>query len=175
MGCFSWMYADNPHKNLVIGRRGYVVFPSDQGACGLPPGTILKESDYEGYGCFSGYDVYDLVAEWNKDFVSEKNIRVPERSFWGDTEKDDKYYEAAVKRYHYSINRLKDFQAGKPDDYMKDTYGSDWKREIGIDIACYDHENAALKYPIKIVQFKRNVKSYDALPPSNSDPNQGFY
>lgn len=47
-----------------------------------------------------------------------------------------------------------------------------WKRSIGINIACYDEENTALKYPIKICKDK--PVRYDFLPVSNSDPNQGW-
>ena len=45
-------------------------------------------------------------------------------------------------------------------------------RIVGIDIACYDKDNAALKYPIKITE--KLMKYEDALP-SNSCKNQGFF
>ena len=45
-------------------------------------------------------------------------------------------------------------------------------RCIGISIACYDDQNAALPYPIKIVRNGR--AKYNEVPASNGDPNQGF-
>ena len=45
-------------------------------------------------------------------------------------------------------------------------------RDIGIAIACYDADNAALPYPIKIARHKESV--YENCPPSDSDPYQGF-
>lgn len=47
----------------------------------------------------------------------------------------------------------------------------DW-REIGIDIACYDKDNATLLYPIKITYDKTAV--YEACAFSWTDPNQGW-
>lgn len=56
---------------------------------------------------------------------------------------------------------------------MKAKYGSDWKRILGIAVACYDEQNAALKYPIKIAST--NQCKYEDLPASKSDPNQGWW
>lgn len=55
---------------------------------------------------------------------------------------------------------------------MLSTYGEDWKRFLGIDIACYDWKNASLKYPIKICS--REV-AYDAVGASKMDPRQGWF
>ena len=55
---------------------------------------------------------------------------------------------------------------------MKEKYGKEFKRKIGISIACYDEQNAALKYPIKIARLKNSV--YEECSPSDSDPNQGW-
>lgn len=63
MGSFSWLFADtNNTKNLRANRRGYV-------AC--PDGTFICEPSYETYGIFDGKDVYDLVVDWNREFISE--------------------------------------------------------------------------------------------------------
>lgn len=45
-------------------------------------------------------------------------------------------------------------------------------RSIGIDIACYDKDNKALKYPIKITYDPDAV--YEDCEFSPSDPNQGW-
>lgn len=45
-------------------------------------------------------------------------------------------------------------------------------RYIGIGIACYDEQNASLKYPIKITHDENAV--YEECEPSLSDPDQGW-
>ena len=45
-------------------------------------------------------------------------------------------------------------------------------RLVGIDIACYDEQNAALRYPIKITHDPDAV--YEECNPSPNDPNQGW-
>lgn len=48
----------------------------------------------------------------------------------------------------------------------------DHDRDIGIEIACYDEQNANLKYPIKLVE---NVVLYKDAQPSINCPQQGFF
>lgn len=160
MGSFSWMFADTDNdKALEIGRRAYV-------AC--PDGTVIYQRNYEGDGMFGGFDIYDLVVDWNKDYISENNIRKPSGGRGGEI----KCSQHEIEQYKESCERIRDFISGKPDEYMKEKYGERYKRRIGIDIACYNEDNAALKYPIKICK-KRHVE-YDLLPASKVDPNQGF-
>ena len=46
-------------------------------------------------------------------------------------------------------------------------------RSIGIEIACYDEENAKLKYPIKLVEDKD--LDYEKVKPSINCPDQGYF
>lgn len=46
-------------------------------------------------------------------------------------------------------------------------------RMVGIDIACYDKDNADLKYPIKIAESPSAV--YESEPPSKSCRAQGYF
>ena len=46
-------------------------------------------------------------------------------------------------------------------------------RNIGIEIACYDKDNASLKYPIKIVENKE--LEYEKTEPSKNARDQGFF
>lgn len=67
-------------------------------------------------------------------------------------------------------------QWNRPDE-CKDKNGN-WLpdgdiRDIGIDIACYDRDNKALKYPIKIVE-DGNL-NYDDVGYSESCEHQGFF
>ena len=164
MGQFSWMYADSNNKTaLKVGGKVYVPCPDE---------TVIYEKYYGGYGIFNDYDIYDLVADWNQNNISSENIRKPLREQWGNTEEDEAWFKLAIKRYNNACQRIIDFTEGKTSKYMEATYGREWKRSIGIDIACYDEENAALKFSIKIC--KNKPVSYDALPASNSDSNQGW-
>ena len=83
------------------------------------------------------------------------------------------YFERAMNRYEYKTRRLYEFINHTPGEEMKERYGRDWKREIGIDIACLDEDNARLPYPIKIC--KTNGHLYNELPASMGDPGQGCY
>lgn len=149
MGSFSWMYADSGNtKALNIGRKAYVP---------CPDGTVLYIRKYDGNGCFADRDIYELVVDWNKDYLSIDDI-------------SPKGLSAEWDERNRRI--LTDFISGKSPEYMESVYGESWKRLIGICIACDDKDNASLKYPIKICE--NLPPDYDTLPPSKSDPNQGF-
>lgn len=162
MGQFSWMYADtNNQKALNEGEKAYVP---------CPDGTVIFEECYDGYGNFDGHDIYNLVADWNRQKITVGSIRKPLREQW--SPEDEDYFQSAMRRYESSSRRILDFSNGQSDEYMEETYGEDWKRYIGIDIACYDEDNEALPFPIKIC--KNRPTEYDLLPASESDPNQGW-
>ena len=57
----------------------------------------------------------------------------------------------------------------KPD---KVTGNDEEDRLVGIEIACYDEDNRALKYPIKITHDASAI--YEYCQPSDGDPNQGW-
>lgn len=163
MGQFSWKYADtnNSHALKLYG-TAYVP---------CPDGTMIYERCYQCYGIFGGHDIYDLVADWNREYISADLIEKPERKGWNDNEQGEKYYNAAMNWYVSQCNMLMDFVNGKPEDYMRKIYGNDWKRNIGINIAHGDKKNAALKFPIKIC--RRKPDCYKNIPPSKLDPYQG--
>lgn len=153
MGCFSWMFCDtNNEKSLRDGRVGYVL---------LPNGGYIKESCYDCYGDFAGYDIYNLVADWNRKFLSENpdfEIKSPFKNGIPKKVKEFDWYKV------YSDLSLSREEVRKQIDYEY--------RCIGIDIACYDIQNAALPFPIKIASKPCN---YNEMPPSISDPHQGIF
>lgn len=55
----------------------------------------------------------------------------------------------------------------------KCTGDEDEDRHLGIEIACHDEDNAALKYPIKLVEDK--TLCYNDVDPSINCPDQGFF
>lgn len=193
MGQFSWIYSDT-NRQLIDNRRAdtYLLVP--------PPfqekyGKAIYERCYDGYGNFGRYDVYDLVAEWNREFLSENMLQdKPKFEDYGglypfekenlrkeglseeeieqrDFEQKQHFYNMAVKRYQTTIERLNDYRNGMTDEEMFLKYGRDWKRYIGIDIACYDEQNESIPYPIKITTREME---YENVKPSESDPNQGW-
>jgi len=169
MGFFSWVTSDTEMSitNRYTERGALPVYVL------CPDGTNIYEDNYNGYGVFGGKDIYELVAEWNRENLTPDYLRKPERSRWSDDEQGQIWYESAVRRYELSCNRLTDYKEGMTDEQMFEKYGEDWKRTLGIDIACYDDQNAALRYPIKFVE-NPNV-DYESVKPSNGCPNQGFF
>ena len=194
MGCFSWIYCDT-NKPLKIGKSARLLIPATFNN-GNKGGSIY-ESAYDGYGNFGGRDVYDLVAEWNREFLSEDMLeKEPKLENFGglyrfeidkyresgmseeeinmrNLAQKEKYYRAALQRRQVSIDRLTDYRNGMSDNKMEEKYGKYWKRELGIDIACYDDQNAALPYPIKIAAKLGSI--YETQPASKGDPNQGCF
>lgn len=150
MGNFSWCTSDT-RKSIPCVLDAYEGAPSVVYLLN-PFGTPYKEADYEGYGVFGGRDVFELVAEWNKPFLSSANIKKPDMSRRSQSSEKEEYCRAALDSYNAKCLRLSDFVSGKSDEYMSNIYGPSWKREIGIDISCYDKEHVKLRYPIKIVE-----------------------
>ena len=145
MGQFSWLDCRSREQVLDnVPRDVYVLVPKQFG------GGHIKETCYDGYGDFGGYDIYDIVADWNKSFI--ETILTSLRDVWRcPISKTDE-------------QNLRAFSEGK-------TIACE-KRWLGIILACYDEDNARLKYPIKITHDPNAV--YEDCLPSESDPNQGW-
>lgn len=194
MGQFSWIYSDT-NKQLLddIYADTYLLVPKPFQE---KYGKAIYEGCYDGYGNFGRYDVYELVALWNRENLPSETraLRLPKVEEYGglfdsekeelrkkgateeeikkaDAEKQQEYCDKAILRYKKVLLRNKDFANNVPDNVMKEKYGRNYLREIGIDIACYDEDNAVLKYPIKITTKEME---YEDVKPSLSDPNQGW-
>lgn len=144
MGQFSWLDCKTGEQ-IIDGkpRKSYVLVPEQFG------GGHIEESCYEGYGVFGGHDVYDLVADWNSQYLDEV------------LENADAWQSGFVKSETENLKRL-----------AKGGELSCEKRWLGIVLACYDNDNAKLRFPIKITHDPKAV--YEWCPPSKSDPNQGW-
>ena len=166
MGQFSWITCDTKRQVIDNKRKDvYVLIPLEFS------GGHITEPCYDGYGTFGGHDIYDLVADWNKQYVTADILQVPKREQWGTDPDSEDNFSFALDEYKRACRRL-DYFKRLPDDVMEMKYGKYFKREIGIDIACRDEQNAALKYPIKIAELKDSV--YESCPESKRDPNQGW-
>lgn len=148
MGQFSWIYSDTNRQ---------VVDCKDADTYLLVPepfqdkyGKAIYEDCYDGYGHFGKYDIFDLVAEWNKDMIPEIIRRIDNGTWHSSFQVCDK------------DNMLKYYNNEKYDCKL---------RNIGIIMSGYDEDNFALEYPIKITTTEMDYKKTAA---SLSDPNQGW-
>lgn len=95
-------------------------------------------------------------------------------------EAGSKLYNAVLEIYNAKCAAIMEYVAGASDEYMRKHYGtlfgfgdgSDWKRCLGIEIACYDEQHVKLRYPIKIVE---KVCAYTKAGISPSCPRQGCF
>lgn len=148
MGQFSWIYSDT-NKQVVDCKEAdtYLLVPKpfqDK------YGKAIYESCYDGYGIFGDYDVYELIPEWNVDMIPEIIRRIENGNWHCKTDNGD-------------IANLTSYYEGEEIDCEL--------RWLGIIMACYDDDNAALDYPIKITTREME---YEEVTPSLSDPNQGW-
>lgn len=148
MGQFSWYFADKKQR-LINGewRDSYLLVPPE---FQNEYGKAIHETHYEGYGVFGGYDVYELIAKWNRSEIPEI-VGKMKAGEWVCTASEE------------DIEKLIAY-------YKAETKVSDL-RWLGIMMACYEEDNFALKYPIKITTEEME---YDDVPPSEVDPNQGW-
>ena len=148
MGQFSWIYS-NTNKQLIDNKIAdtYLLVPKPFQE---KYGKAIYEGCYDGYGRFGRYDVYDLIPEWNKEMIPEIIRRINAENWKCNTSEND-------------IINLQNYYEGKPI-----TCELRW---LGIVMACYDEDNFALEYPIKITTKEME---YENVKPSESDPNQGW-
>ena len=178
MGYFSWCTSDT-QKSIP----SCIPFGDLPGTVYLlnPFGEPYKESFYDGFGEFGGRDVYELVAEWNREYLTPDNITKPDRSDYAPGADGEPYFARAMESYQVKCEAIKAYAAGASDEFMQEQYGKqlgyggfapDWKRIIGIAIACADENHVKLKYPIKIVE---NPVPYDQAKISPGCPFQGCF
>lgn len=154
MGQFSWLYS-NTGKQMIDGKRknSYLLIPEkfqeEMGA------KWLLETCYEGYGDFDGEDVYRLMALWNREYIPEL-LRRHREGIWHCS--FDEETEKNMEDYYYGRKAESDFDVEEI-------------RWIGICMACYDEDNFALPYPIKITDKPMEYRDADA---SEGDPDQGW-
>ena len=190
MGSFSWCYCDvgeiridsfgcpRPRRDQRL-----VGFSKDHPASVLIPeefGGKTAQIDvkmYEDYGRFGKIDIYNLIADWNRSWISaHPDYKTPHSLKY--EEQHPKYPAKKMSEYPWwpfysnlSLSRedvLKKWREAYPcTPLVMIEY-----RSIGITIACYNEDNAALPYPIKIAKDPRSI--YEDCPPSLSDPYQGF-
>lgn len=151
MGQFSWLDCKTKEQVFDNEIRDVFALVPKEFADKYGEGGHIKEVCYDGYGRFGGYDIYDLIADWNREFIPIM-LMYNEKGKWVNGLSENE------------IEVLKAFYEGKEISCPK--------RHIGISMACYDSDNRKLFYPIKITYNK--YATYEYCEPSLSDPNQGW-
>lgn len=153
MGLFSFMFANNLKRNLRYGEKGILL---------LPDGRHITTNSYGGYGDFSGYDVFETMFWFNRNWIV-KNVKkedICKKMLWKDGYKskrilDDVYAFDGTEEEFY-------------DEYGDDIF--DTLRDIMIYVF-YNVPNHP--YPIKIVDGTVKDLNYNSYPASVDDPDQG--
>ena len=149
-----------------------------------PDGTEIETECHDYYGIIGGKDIYDLVAEWNRFYLSADLLRKkpddPSKfgGLWDfekeklrkegktedeiqalDEEERMKYFSAAVKRWENMAALIDEYKTGASDKQLSKKYGKEWKRSIGIAIS---DDERKLKFPVKLTK-NRDAHGYDSL------------
>lgn len=163
MGEFSWMDCRKGERrnSIKFGQRAYMLVPKEFG-------ENVETCGYDGYGTFGGLDVYEQVALWNRKHLTTKMLRVPH--YYGP--EYDECFDRDLRWYKHMAKMIYDFVNDEDDEVMREKYGDEYLRTIGIEIACDDEQNKALPYPIKI---SHESVPYEDCNYSRSDPNQGYW
>lgn len=169
MGYFTWTVANRKPKlnrygtdytsdsKIRYGGPAYVF---------CPDGTIIAELCYEGYGIFDGKDIYELVVDWNRDYLP--SLMTSLHIVPGDNEKG-LCYELA----HALYKRLDNECLGIVQRYVAKGCVApylltDWKRVLGICIACEHNDKLPLPIKISDTPCPRKRPTYSSLLPSIS-------
>ena len=148
MGQFSWICSDTNRQLLNDTHADtYLLVPKPSQE---KYGKTIYEGYYDGYGRFGGYDVYNLIPEWNKEMIPEIIRRIKNGTWFCNATESD-------------VKDLLNYYSGEE-------IGCDL-RHLGIIMACYDEDNFSLEYPIKITTMEME---YENVSPSKDDPNQGW-
>lgn len=179
MGSFSWLKADTltSTANIVYGEPFKFLIPKefdteavgfildnyrDYGYLGEPTPEQLADVSIPEYEKIGRYDMYELLAVWNSDVTISEDITV--RYF---SDKEDIVIPKGTKvgdvlRGINFDNPMKEIDAN-----------TDFNRQIGVGIGCWDKDIDKLPYPLKLVS-KDYTRSYEeCVGRSYGDRNQG--
>ena len=194
MGFFSW-------KDCVTGsqikvgeyKKVYLLVPR---AFRNKYGVRIGESCYDGYGRFGGYDLFELIAEWNRAYLTTgMQGKLPELSEYGglesyekaalknkglsdeeisvmDAKKQHEYFENAVAEWQRIDTLMNLYSYGADDEYLTKEFGEDFLSDIGSAITGSYDTDVALKYPVKITYDGTAI--YEQCGSSERDNEQGF-
>lgn len=191
MGVFSWLDCESKKPVKIGAGPVYVLIPEAFG------GGHIEEACYQGYGNFSGCDIFELIAEWNRKAINPDKIKLTAfeartvddfGGLWdfekealakeGKTPEEIEKLDFAEKLANYNrhierVNNRREALAEycSLDEDEAEEIGADFLREIGIMLACDNKDNRRLPYPIKITHNPAAI--YENCKPSKRDPHQG--
>ena len=170
MGFFTWTDArrypaktkcGDWHLRDIIHYGGYAKIV-------LPDNSTVETDCYDGYGLFGegdSVDAYDVVVDMNKPYLPEIMEKLKKKSrngkFWGSEYSGLAccYARDDIQGFEREMDRLR--HDLKLSEHM---LTREWKRTIGIAIACEDENNASLPFPLKITSSRRKVKYANLVP-----------
>lgn len=143
MGFFTWTF-NSTQASIGYDRKVILALPDD---------SFLIEPSYDGYGIINGYDVYDLVVDWNRG--TKEAVSIVERHI-SELKKElekgpDEFRRQFIEKELPQLSEIREYVSGKT-DFLPGTVK---KRNVGITLACQDEDLATLKYPIRFVQNKK--------------------
>ncbi len=155
MGYYTWKSSEKHRKSIGYGGGYFAVV--------LPDNSRIETDYYNGYGSFGCHDLYEVVVDQNRDYLGK---------VWDRILKSDRHFGLSltpvVQAYIEGGDSLAQSTAetlcneGKLSEYLR----YEWKRNIGIAIACEDKDNRALPYPLKVIGNKECKLTYDELLPA---------
>lgn len=162
--CFSWLDCKTGKQILNnVKKDVFLLVPKEFG------GENILEQCYDGQGNFGGYNVYSLVATWNKAYIDENIYRKPKAVDYIDSN----MYKNAISKFERNIEILKKWQSSSlSHKELCEIYGEDFLQKIGMAIASSNEKNDSLKFPIKITYNKDAV--YENCRYSLKDKNNGL-
>ena len=170
MGCYSWKFGNTKNRSrLVCGNAAYLLIPEKFG------GGHYFEPHYDGYGQFAGKDVFELIADWNREVLSEYPGWLLEGNV--DEQRMDPKHILPVtvsgfswyKDYADLLLSREQVVENNQDNEMFKAFGFEW-RSIGIELTTLDRNNDSLPFPIKVSSVPM---PYEACRASHMDPRQG--
>lgn len=117
---------------------------------------FIFENCYLGYGDFGGYNIYGLVAKWNREYLANH----PEYVIPHSKQKISQF----IWYQFYANLSLTEVEVVKK--VRENTYPYFLWHKIGIEIASCDEDNKSLPYPIKISE---NEEVYENAKPSQEN------
>ena len=170
MGYFTWTDAKikNPRKTKYGYAKSDMVNYDSYAKIVCPNDTEIETDCYDGYGHFGTKDAYDVVAEWNKPHLNDIIIKMKERAkknnttIWDlhDMEPLSLKYADSKTDDEVTAFVVSEINSGNLAPYLE----TEWKRTIGIFIACGKENNEALPYPLKITKNKTHIPYSDLYP-----------
>lgn len=138
-----WRYADTKNSmEIGLKKESFLLVPKE---FQYKYGPVIGEPCYKGDGWFRRYEIFTLIAEWNREYIPEmiKDIEAGIHK-WPVNKKEE--------------TELMKFFRKEPSDFPLSLYG-----QI---MAGFDEDNWKLKYPIKIVEFYSPYVHYEDVKPS---------